>query len=247
MAMGVTCQCFWMPRRGHSRDEYEDACASNVASGRYAVADGASEGAFSRLWARLLVDGFTQSTDRELPRWLASLSPLQAEWVATVQSRELPWYGEGQLAQGAFATFLGLLVHASEDGPYSWSAVSVGDCCLFHTRNQELLTAFPTENPKDFGNDPRLLGSRMPVEKATVYAHYAAATASSGDMLWMMTDALAQWCLTSHHGGAKPWRDMEALLESDVTPESFETWIEELRTSGHLQNDDVTLMVLRFF
>ena len=55
--MPVGSRTFWLPRRGNSPDEYEDAFAVDDASGRYAVADGATEGCFTGLWARLLGRG----------------------------------------------------------------------------------------------------------------------------------------------------------------------------------------------
>ena len=68
--MPIGSRAFWLPRRGHGPAEYEDALAIDDRAGRYAVADGASEGCFTDLWARLLVIPFDQSflgrEDRDL-------------------------------------------------------------------------------------------------------------------------------------------------------------------------------------
>ena len=45
-------QSLSLPKRGHSPEEYEDALAGDPRSGRFAVADGASESSFAGLWAR---------------------------------------------------------------------------------------------------------------------------------------------------------------------------------------------------
>ncbi len=245
--MAVAFHAFWMPRLGHSRDEYEDAFASEPASGRYAIADGASEGAFTGLWARLLVEGFVSTPQIELPRWPAALAALQAEWSAQLQGRELPWYGEKQVAQGAFATFLGLIVDDGGEAPHRWRAIAVGDSCLFHTRGHALLKVFPIGNSEEFGTNPRLLGSRMSAERATANAYHGEGSAAAGDRLWMMTDALAQWCLASHETGANPWREMEPLMTPEPTGGPFEVWVDQLRTAGRLRNDDVTLLVLETY
>ena len=62
--MAVGSRTFWLPRRGNNPDEYEDAFALDDASGRYALADGASEGCFTGLWARLLVEDFVSRAER---------------------------------------------------------------------------------------------------------------------------------------------------------------------------------------
>lgn len=56
----------------------------------------------------------------------------------------LPWYAEEKRDLGAFATFLGLSFRPRVEGPGGWwRAVAVGDCGLFHTRDEQLLRAFP--------------------------------------------------------------------------------------------------------
>ena len=91
----------------------------------------------------------------------------------------------------------------------------------------------------------------------------------AGDRLWAMTDALAKWCLVEHEAGRDPWHNMESLLGSPQsedpfaariddraapvslgdhagrTEDPFVPWIEGLRDSGRLLNDDVTLLAMR--
>ena len=59
--MATASQTFWVVRRGHRPEEYEDAFASDDAAGRYAVADGDTESCFAGLWARLLAEGFVRA------------------------------------------------------------------------------------------------------------------------------------------------------------------------------------------
>jgi len=150
---------------------------------------------------------------------------------------------------------------------YRWQAVAVGDTCLFHTRNGVLLRAFPLDRSDQFGNRPQLLGSRMPVAAAGERQRlWSDGYGQSGDRLWAMTDALAKWCLTEHEAGGNPWRELECATlpspsgrgaggEGDFLPspsgrgaggegDCFAAWIESLRDSGRLLNDDVTLLVI---
>ena len=194
MGMAPRSQTFWLFRRGNEPSQCQDACAADDSTGRYAVADGASEGCFSRLWATILVRDFVQNGSAP-DQWYGSLAKAQAQWDADVQGRVLRRSAERGVRQGAFATFLGIVLgnspwppaapqsteerqevtadsplpHAEKGqrvmaAPYHWQAVAVGDTCLMHTRAGVLLRAFPLQSPLQFNNDPHLVGSRMSAE-----------------------------------------------------------------------------------
>jgi hypothetical protein len=250
IAMPISSRTFWLARRGNSLAEYEDAWAADEAAGRYAVADGASESCFAGPWARLLVEGFVGDcpnfsgtvrdhaahgarvgesgtvpfSDAEADRWLASLPALQEQWNSAVRGRALPWYAQLGVEQGAFATFLGLVLTNSPlppgEGPgvmasYHWQATAVGDTCLVHTRGGALLRAFPLEHSTQFDNVPKLVGSRMAAREIHKRQRFwADGRGQPGDRLWTMTDALAQCCLAEHEAGGNPWDEMESFLSS---------------------------------
>jgi hypothetical protein len=266
--MPVDSHTFWLPRRGNSPGEYEDAFALDDASGRYALADGATEGCFTGLWARLLVEDFISHAEWDASQWPFSLAGVEEQWDTEVRARKLDWDADYWLEQGAFAAFLGLVLtdspFLSEGGPgvrasCHWEALAVGDTCLFHTRDGALARAFPLECSDQFSNRPQLVGSRMAVgEVCKRQRLWSDGYGHSGDRLWAMTDALAKWCLTQHEAGGNPWRDLESLLSSGASLPSpaswrgaggesdyFTPWIESLRDSGCLLNDDVTLLAIR--
>jgi hypothetical protein len=237
---------FWLPRRGNTPGEYEDAFALDEASGRYAVADGATEGCFTGLWARLLVKDFVAGAECEASLWTSSLPAVQERWDTDVRSRDLDWDAEHWVEQGASAAFLGVMLTTSPQGTRQWRAVAVGDTCLFHTRGSILLRAFPLDRSGQFNNRPRLVGSRMPLgEVHKRQRHWSDGCGQPGDRLWAMTDALAKWCLVEHEAGSDPWRELESLLDSPQTQDHFADWIEGLRGSGRLLNDDVTVLAIR--
>jgi hypothetical protein len=177
---------------------------------------------------------------------------------------------------------------------FHWQAVAVGDTCLFHTRGAALLRAFPLENSQQFSNAPKLVGARTSAEEVLDRCHvWPDGSGQSGDRLWLMTDALAQWCLAEHEAGGNPWAELDALLPSSafgkedggegvfpsrygsgaggegILPSPFgkgaaaegmlpspfgrgaggegvlfAEWIEGLRSSRGLRNDDVTLLAI---
>jgi len=243
MTLAVGVRELWVPRRGNHPDEYEDASAAAPPKGRFALADGATESSFAAAWARLLVEDFVQAAGCDFDAWKSRLPLLQKQWYASVQSPSLSWNAEAKLEQGAFATFLGITIDHASDGNPVWQATAVGDTCLFHTRGAELLDAFPLAQSNKFNNAPPLLGSRMsPQTLARVPVAHARGEGRSGDCLWMMTDALAQWCLREHEIGNHPWREIEALFSQQDADRRSAAWIDELRTSRRLHNDDVTLL-----
>ena len=123
--MRLHVQRFWCPKRGSSAAEYEDATAVSTGNGtirRLAVADGASESTFARLWATLLVDAYAGGTLS--PETLTDqLWPLQQRWSAEVATKPLLWYASEKARSGAFAALAGLTVCRSG----TWRALAAGD------------------------------------------------------------------------------------------------------------------------
>ncbi|SRR5579871_2817063 len=249
---------FRLPRQGYGLEECQDALAGDIERGRFAIADGAAESPYSALWARLLVEEFIRQSER-LPSWESWLPSLQERWSASIghppatvvengwrmaESGGMPWYLEPGLAQGAFATFLGLVI---ED--HNWYAVAVGDSCLFQVRRDELIRAFPVTRAADFSNAPWLVGSRTsPIEVPYKNGLLQAGECQSGDRLWLMTDALAQWFLLQAESGGKPWSALEMLAhpagDENSAQQAFFAWIEGLRATRQLRNDDVALLAV---
>lgn len=231
---------FALHKDGNPPDEYEDACAANPASGRFALADGASESSFANLWARLLVQGFVTARGKTTLNWLA---PLQQQWAESVDHLALDWFGEEKREQGAFATFLGLVLQTGQTAESRWRAVAVGDCCLFQVRQNQLLTAFPATGAADFNNRPRLLGSRARGGRdGLAQARRAAGKWRPGDRFFLMTDALAEWFLHRQERQRQPWESLRRRLTEPNG--ALTAYLEQLRRRQELKNDDVTLLMI---
>jgi hypothetical protein len=222
-------RAFHLPRQGHTLEEYEDAFAGAPERGRFAVADGASESAFAGDWARLVVQAYVQTPGP----WSAWLPAARQRWHAEVSRHDLPWYLETKVEEGAFAALLGLALTGRR-----WRAEAVGDSCVFLVRGPRLLRAFPLDRSGAFGNRPSLLGSRRrgPGQpRARRFRRQG--RCRPGDDFFLMTDALAQWFLQQTEQGGRPWDDVRAVAGAD----QFAGWVAQLRATGKLRNDDVTL------
>lgn len=105
--MRVRTQAFHVPKQGNADEEYEDAyfpgtVEETLAEFRCAVADGASESAYSGQWAQLLVEGFSR---RQL-----QLAQLRAQWEEAIKGQPLPWFLEKKVHRGAYAALIGLAI-----------------------------------------------------------------------------------------------------------------------------------------
>lgn len=219
------------PRRAASADEYEDAGAVQASQWPVsaAVADGATESAFSGVWARTLVRGLVEMEGRSEKMFTAAVPEWRDEWRSVVRSEtaESPWYVRKKVSEGAFAAVLGLFLSDGGD----WRALSVGDCCLFHLRAGRLLRTWPYERPDAFTHRPRLLVSQpnrsIPTPK-TVSGTWAA-----GDTFLLASDAVSEWLL-------REGVSLTIMRDNDT----FRTVVTEARTSGVLREDDATLLVI---
>jgi hypothetical protein len=242
---------FCVPRQGSAPSDCLDAAAGDPDLGRFALADGASEGGpDSGRWARLLVDDFVRFADDPQP-WPASLVRLQERWKAgfayAAVPADIPWYvSEHSRARdnSAFSTFLGLSVDDAH-GPNNarrWRAFAVGDSCLFQVRSGVLVERFPISSFEEFNSTPWLVGSdTSPDEIRRERGRTLDGESHPGDRIWMMTDALAEWFLLRWEVDERPWEELEVFLNPMVIEESFADWIGDMRRTAQMRNDDVTL------
>jgi hypothetical protein len=247
----VDFAAFWLHKEGGDPRHYEDAFAPAAVDGRArkrlrcAVADGATESAFSRLWARQLVSEFAGG--RLTAPDLAELPLLGQRWAravahAVARDEGSAWFLEPKAADGAFAALIGLDLQSSaqRDDAGTYRAVALGDSCFVHVRGDGVRRAFPLGDSTAFSARPLLLPSR-PVAAdgfAGAIAHDAG-TWQSGDAFYVMSDALACWFLAATERGDRPWRTIDRFAQADRA--GFRSWVKALR-SATLKNDDVTLL-----
>ena len=262
--MSDPSHAFWLPKAGNAESDYEDAFA--VAGQRVAIADGATESSFARAWAEALVQGLVSadlSADGIDPRDAAAaalqrkVTSLQRVWHSRIAWDRLPWFAEDKARSGAFATLLtfhygvdmeeggavdeGAEKGASRNSAARWSAVAVGDSCLFQVRDRAMIAAFPLERAEQFNSRPMLLSSNAANnERVWDTLVQREGECLPGDLFLFATDALAHWFLEEVESGATPW---ETLL--DVRSHAdFAALVDRLRGAHVMRNDDVTLVRL---
>ncbi|MBA4147941.1 MAG: protein phosphatase 2C domain-containing protein [Verrucomicrobia bacterium] len=251
--MQPSAKAFWVPKAGNSVEEYEDASAHS--DHRFAIADGATESSFSERWAQELVKQFVvqppehiRNSKIPLKEWL---DPLQKQWHASIPWQRLPWYAEEKARNGAFTSFLGVEITPAPSRfrlfdlfrrrkGTQWHAFTVGDSCFFQVRNDAVLKSFPFDKSEQFNNRPLLISSN-PSRNKSVWKHIKQTEGACdvGDLFLLMTDALALWFMKENEAGRKPWK---TLLEIN-TDKAFANFVETMRKSSALRNDDTTLLI----
>ena len=243
------------PKAGNRPSECEDALRVVYSSAlgktpargaRIALSDGASEAAFAKLWARILVGKFVEcpptgfGADGEaLKEWLDTC---QVAWHRSVRWERIPWHGEEKARAGSLATLLGLCFYRPPDGGREllWTATVIGDSCLFLVRNNVLIVSSPLSAPEEFNNAPFLLCSN-PAGNAQVWDKVITMNdcCHSGDLFILASDALSAWFLEKHRAGEEPWKILMALNAGE-----WEEWVSNQRQGGSMRNDDTAMVLI---
>lgn len=241
-------RALWAPKAGNRSDEYEDAfwpqrtinrTVNRSGLVRLAVADGATETSFAGLWARRLVRAYGSGCFAG-GNWLEQLKREQAAWYAEVLQNPLPWYAEEKVRSGAYAALLGLELFSAGN----WRSLAIGDCCVLQWRAGELAAAFPAGAADFFTSRPFLVPSNSAVNNGLAERlQWANGDWQSGDHFALLSDALGQWVWRRLEAGDPPWPALEKLQRAGQQ-RVFGEWIEGLRTSGELRNDDVTAVLV---
>lgn len=244
--MLLSARQYSAPKAGSTDEEYEDAYypLDSVDGEKeffsFAVADGATETSYSKVWAQLLVESYCHGQLAE-PNLAEEILNLQIKWNELVGSRPLPWYAEEKIREGAFSSLLGLTIKQEFNLPVAaegtWEAIAIGDSCLFQVRDDELLSKFPLENSEQFNSRPALV-STNPIYNGNLEKYILSVEGDwkTGDEFYLLTDAIACWFLKKVEDGGKPWK----IKYKD--PGRFVNQINNLRKKGSLRNDDVTMI-----
>ena len=232
-----------LPKNGLAVSENEDAHGCSMKLGRFAVADGASEGWHSQAWAQHLVARFLEQSPEpaSYPKWLQQARETFSD-STEAEPTALSWYAATKQEEGAFATFVGLSLAQSSTGKIRWKGCAVGDACLFHLREGKAITLFPLQNAAEFDNQPTLIGSND--STVTIEPDWNAGFAEAGDSLLLASDAVAAWLFTQLEQNQDLRPIVDELMASRGC-ENFTRVIRSLQSSQRLRNDDATLSIIQ--
>ena len=246
-----------LPKSGSSREEYEDGFGVSESKGRFAVADGATEAFDAGAWARRLAESWANEsepgqswtnvdvepprTPEEFLRWAELCGEAwDYDWRAR---RALPWYAEEKRRDGSFAAFVGIEFVKTEKG-LMWHAAAIGDSCLLRVRGGELIEAMPLDDHRLFNSTPRLVpsvaaGNRLTTSDVCIRHGHA----EPEDFYWLLSDAMAAWCLRALTEDRARFAEFERVSLSNER-EAFERFVETERNSDRLRDDDITFICI---
>lgn len=239
---------YGITKAGNSQEEYEDAyqCPAfdSLSPWYFAISDGATESSFSKEWASKLVKSFVSEpfdSPEEITDWL---EPLQEEWSNWLSKKDLPWFAKRKAAQGAYATLLGLKIESNANhGEWNWRAITVGDSCLFVVHSERLLICFPLSQSTDLNSTPDLVGTLPEYNESLVSSvKTTKGTSKPGTHFYLVTDALAGWIFKTLESEKNPWH----ILDHIKTQKQFFVWLNDLRQSRQIRNDDTTMIHFYF-
>lgn len=233
-----------LPKDGAAAAECEDAVGVNTAAGRFAVADGATEAFDASSWARLLAEGWVAAEPPVLTReafgaWVAAQgAALHATW----EGRQLPWYAEEKMRRGSFAAFVGVQFELAGAAAARWTCVALGDSCLIQRRGPAVSVALPLDDPARFTTSPVLVPSRSELhEHALAQTRIEQGTCEQGDVLWLLSDAAAEWFLRLAADRAAALDELEELLATDRAGAIVALFQRE-RRARRIKDDDVAVV-----
>ena len=234
---------FVLPKEGAAVAECEDAIGVNAAAGRFAVADGATEAFDARSWAQRLAEGWVACEPPVLTRetfgaWVAGQgTALHDTW----QGRTLPWYAEEKARRGSFAAFVGVQLDLTNGAP-RWTAVALGDSCLIQCRGAAICHALPVADHTQFTSTPLLVPSLGQLHEAALgQARVESGTLVRGDVLWLLSDATAEWFLKCASAGADVLERFDALLAAGPEDDLAALFQAE-RRARKIKDDDVAVV-----
>ena len=239
---------FELAKEPEHPDQNQDAWWLNAQDGVAAIADGVTSGIFSRQWAKILtraaIEKWPDPSDKEqFPAWLVDL---RTQWEAEIDTSGLAWYQRAKLREGGFSTLVWMRLLNNDklsDGPNESAAevMAIGDSCLFHVRDDELLESFPLHSSHEFDSSPLVLGSVDLNRDDQLQFERLEISCRTNDLFVLCTDAVAAWALErQEQGEAVPWSRYW-----EISPEAWASEVCDLRMHSKMRYDDATVLLLR--
>lgn len=207
---------------------------------RCVIADGATHSTFSSLWSNLLCCELV-SYSPSVNKLIKGVNKAKEKWNFAIGNFDLPWHAIEKVKKGSFSTILWFHLNSNSRLPGhvgSWKAIALGDSNLFHIRNNELLNSFPVKNSKNFKNTPFLVPSKGMINLDKI--NQLKGGWNYNDKFILSTDALANYLLQSFEEG----KEVLSNLNNINSKMDFEVWINQLRTSKEIKNDDTSIIYL---
>jgi hypothetical protein len=242
-SLQLRTQHFLLQKSGQPFADCEDAIGINSEARRYAVADGATEAFDAQSWARRLAHCWVESeqpalTVEDFRAWVEEHGKcLHDSW----NGLRLAWYAEEKSRGGSYAAFVGIQFSLDAREP-SWQAIALGDSCLIHCRENNVLHSLPVADYRRFNTAPVLVPSLGLLQGAALsQAVVCRGAARPHDIFLLLSDAAAAWYLMLSEERDPRREEFDALL-ADAKGEELVSFFEEERLSRRMKDDDIAIL-----
>ena len=213
----------------------QDKYAVSNGGDTVAIADGATQGFKSEIWAKMLVDLFVQEPIFEPERLYkifekAALDFRNQEHVFS-DNPAIRAVERKKIEYGGFSTFMGVTIQHD-----NLKYISSGDVCLFIIREGKIVISFPFETIEELDADNGFLGTTKIFNNEQTLDSFFVQDfrISKDDKIVMATDALARYFLKENN--------TDILKVSNFS--EFKDYVIRLWESKILEDDDITLVEL---
>jgi hypothetical protein len=119
----------------------------------------------------------------------------------------------------------------------SWKAIALGDTCLLHRRGDVLVKSLPLTRSESFNNSPILVASNCALHENSMKSVVIdSGSCESGDVLLLMSDAVASWYLKGFEND-----DLEDHFFAQPDDELI-AFFDRERLTGRIRNDDLAIV-----
>lgn len=250
---------FILPKDDVFPEHCQDKVALNNEQRRYAVTDGVSRSFVPGQWAQIIASHYVKykgefPDKKTLEEWLTQCSAEWLHWIHTTwipdankkkRRSEEDW--EKEINKGAQTTLIGCSLLPNQDGSFVVKVDAVGDANFFlfkpspASEGDWTFIAFPWTEPDQFGVAPRTWATTPEqIQRAWDRLKSDPYTAYPGSYIILATDTLAHWILTQIKNNSRSW----IKLLNINTESKFKMFIQQERAARHMEDDDMTMMVI---
>jgi hypothetical protein len=243
------------PKTGNSdgdcEDKFEIKYDENQLELLAGISDGVSSASFAAEWASILVNNFINcdsspiTTKHFIEKWI---NQSKNRWEIFIHEQSLNWIAQRKLRKdrGSYATFLGLKISQNkEKSTLIWDTFAIGDCCLFIVEQEKIILSFPVDYSNDFKKNPDQINTSSDYNQYLKHSvkfkqGEQIKTDQTKIHFYLVTDALGEWIFKSLENEDNPWEKLNKFQKNSTN--DFSLWIDKLRNSRQIRDDDTTLI-----
>jgi len=216
-------------------DYIQDKFKIDVEKGKFVIADGATQGFESHLWAEKICDTFHKIDHLDVAR-LSEEFKINADEFNNSDFKFLDGpmgiIEKGRSKLGGTSTFLGLVINEGIAHVYAY-----GDSNLFLIREDQLLTSFPYVHSLGLlGNNYFLNTRRLLDDDFEVNINHKSISLEKNDTIVMASDAVSDLIFNDNE-------ELQKIFSIDNF-EDFKEYCEVRWESKLLQEDDITIIII---